>query len=202
MGQPERSEADSQMATWRLPVVSTWGGPGSPGVGIWHVRNTGDDTSSVELDNLSEAIRQFYSDIKEQFPDSVTFDFDGELVEIHTGTISHEAPAWHVQGNAGNVPLAPAAAMICLTMRTDSSTRSGRGRKFLGPVATLTCQADGTPTTAAIIDVQNAADTMIGVSTGFANGAIGVYSPTQDLFRDVLSATISDQFAVLRSRRN
>jgi hypothetical protein len=191
------------MPTYEFPVNLTFPGSGSPGVNIWHCRTTGDFPSTGELQGLSEIIEDFYTAIKGYFPGAAyTASYLGVASTVEEDPqFDTSAPAWVVVGSGG-VNVMPQATAICMTLRTLSADRSGRGRKFLGPFSVDAMQSDGSPTTAALTAIRAAGLAMVVASTAFANGAIGVYSQQESVIRDITGATVRDQFAVLRSRRD
>jgi hypothetical protein len=91
--------------------------------------------------------------------------------------------------------------MVC-TMRTSVATKSGLGRKFIGPLKASVCDTNGTPDSGAVTTVQGFCTALVAASTGLTLAAIGVYSPTYSIFRDVTVMTARDYLAVLRSRRD
>lgn len=198
------SEASALMSTYTFPVALEYPMPGGPGVNVWHLRTTGDEVPSTsDLESLSEIIQDFYQACSSIFPDSYRAKYLGEATTIGASPqVDQSAPAWTVNGSAGSGGYLPVAAQMCLVMRTDSATRSGRGRKFLGPLASNGLEADGTPSNGTLSTIQTAATALVSSSEGFGNGAIGVYSPTTSTFRDLLGFTVANQYAVLRSRRN
>jgi len=91
--------------------------------------------------------------------------------------------------------------MACVTWRSAKASRRGRGRTFLGPFAADAFGPDGTLDDGFRTDLLEAAADLITFSAANGNGAIGVYSQVDLLLRDYVSATITDQAAVLKSRR-
>jgi len=191
------------MATWMIPIRLVYPLIGQPGVNVWHARTTGDFPSESELDGLADLLLDFYNGINGLFPDSYSAHFDGVATTVEAEPqVQSDFTPWTAPGTAGSGGYLPTAAQICVTLRTSSASRSGRGRKFLGPISSVNLQSDGTPSAAALVLVSNAMNALVSASTGFTNGAIGVYSPTDALFRDLTGFSVADQFAVLRSRRD
>lgn len=187
----------------RFPVQVSWGyGTGSPGVNTWHFRTTGDFPSDTEAEGLSDIVQAFYNAIQSLAHVSVTWRFDGEIQGLGTDTGSTQViDAWSVQGDTPGEVL-PTANQLVVGWRASTGGRRGRGRTFIGPLHADTLDADSLPTQSAVDLLQNAATNVVNASTGFTNGAVGVYSRTDDLVRDVVSATVRREFAVLRSRRD
>ncbi len=191
------------MAIARMPVNISWGyGTGSPGANIWHLRTTGDFPSDTEAQGLSEIVEGFYSALANLFHVSWRARFDGEISGLGTDTgATQTIDPWEVLGGQAGEVL-PTSNQIVVGWRSSTGGRRGRGRTFLGPLHAGVLAADSLPTTDAIDDVQAAADALVSASTGFTNGALGVYSRTDDLVRDFTSATVRREFAVLRTRRD
>jgi hypothetical protein len=192
------------MATLHVPIRLNFPGGGGPGVNVWDIRvgaESGPD--SEDLDSLSAALEVFYTDLLagDIFPGGYSASFDGTAVSVGEDPEYFTSDPWTVT-ETGDANIAPPAAQMILTLRTSSATRSGRGRKFIGPVRPTVVAANGAPTTAAIGVLQGAGDTLLASSSGLLNGAIGVYSETAGVFRDIVSVQARNYFASLRSRRD
>lgn len=191
------------MATYRMPVEITWTqASGSPGANIWHVRTTGSVGDSGEAQGLSDIVRDFYTAIQGFFPSPVNISFNGEFQGVgdDTGSSAITTP-WGIDGTADPEFLPPANCLLA-AWGTSGGGRSGRGRTFIGPLGTGNAEDNGTPVEAARSELLAAMEDLIESSDSFANGAVGIYSRTQDVFRDVVSAKVPNYFAVLRSRRD
>lgn len=186
-----------------VPVDITWSyGTGSPGRNTWHVRTDGDLVDGEQIAGLIEDIQSFYEAINTLMHVNWSARFAGVVNglgtdEGDTGTY----PAWQVDGDATGDVL-PTSNQIVVGWRASTGGRRGRGRTFLGPLQAVVLDPDGLPTQASIDVIQNAANNLVAASTGTLNGAVGVYSRTDGLVRDVVAATVRREFAVLRSRRD
>jgi hypothetical protein len=149
-----------------------------------------------------EAINDFYTACLAYYqggaqivgPDEITAGIEG-------GEPTFEAVDGFTLGPvAGTSTLAPVLQAV-VGWRTTSATRSGRGRTFVGPLAVAASDADGTPAAGFLTALQNGAQAIVAHNDGVDTGAVGVWSPTQNLFRDITGFRIRDVFAVLRSRR-
>lgn len=191
------------MATYRHPVTINYVGAGGPALNVWHLRTTGDDVpSGGELAALSAVIEDFYTAVAGIYRLSTTISYSGVSTTIgEEPAYDASAPAWTVQGDGSNDATSP-LLQICVGWLTTNASRSGRGRTFLGPLALEAVSADGTPSTSAIGVVRSAATALVTASGGFADGAVGVYSPTDGLIRDVVGSATRDVFAYLSSRRD
>ena len=189
------------MATLKYIVDLSWAGPGSPGQNVWYVR-TAQDLTSSDRDAAALAINDFYGDIVDAGILSGDNVITGrsEMVDEATSEIL-PVDGWTLDSASGPQLYAAVAQMI-VTMRTSSATRSGRGRKFIGPVRSTTMEDDGTPTAGAIGTLQTACDTLLASSLAETGWAVGVYSREQNLFRDATALQVRNYFAVLRSRRD
>lgn len=194
------------MALFTMPVTITWPGAGGPGVNTWHLRTTGDDDPPhTELPGLSALIHSFYTDLRPIFTEQTTITFGGTVsYTTDPGRTDNTAPPWSVTGQASISKLLPAAAQIVAGWQTELSSRSGKGRTFLGPLGSqiLDAGSDGTPSEATRTLVQNVGQNLVTASEGFADGAVGVWSPTDNVFRDFTGIRVRKVFAVLTSRRD
>jgi hypothetical protein len=191
------------MPTVRIPVALEWSlASGSPGANIWHVR--GDVTSGPgnDIQAMVDAIRDFYAECAGLFPNTMRARFYGEGSGVGDDAETFfPLTGWTVDGTGTNEYMPPATA-LCVTWRTSSGGRNGRGRTFLGPLATSFSEGNGTPDEPARAGVQTAVDNLVETSDSFANGAVGIYSRLENVLRDIVSGTVPNEFAVLRSRRD
>lgn len=201
------------MTIFRVPILLTFPGAGSPGANIWHIR-TATLTGSGELseaNTLIGYIRTFYVAMNSYIPTGTTASL-GTVTEVGTGREVVPTFAALAFGGTGSAPQMLAAVV---TWRTSIAARRGRGRTFVGPLATTCMQNDGTPDSTFRNAVLTAAGALITSSSGFANGAIGVWgydaakpvgSPRNPadarVFRDYVGCTVRDLFGVLTSRRD
>lgn len=190
------------MPTARMTVDINWtGASGSPGANVWHMRFTNASAPGGDQDAMVEAVRDFYTAINGDFTASTTLSFNGELRGVGDDSDSlYTATPWSVTGTGSN--FAPPADCAIVSWRTSAATRSGRGRTFLGPLNSAAIESNGTPTEGFRSGNQAAIDDLIETSDSFANGALGVYSRTENVFRDFVSGTMPNYFAILRSRRD
>lgn len=192
------------MALVRIPIDIIWtGATGSPGVNVWHARvEDGVQPLATDLEEVTEALQQFYSAIDELFPGTCRVEFAGEAggVGPDSGNV-YEAPGWVVNGGGGASFLPPANAMY-VNWKAATGGRSGRGRTFIGPLDITTTEADGTPTPGDRDVLQAAADALVSASLTDNGWAIGVWSRSDGLLRDVVTAEAPNKFAVLKSRRD
>lgn len=189
-----------------MPVKITWPGAGGPGVNTWHLRTTGDELpEGEELPGLSGLVHQFYTDLRPIFTEQTTITFEGTMsLTTDPGTTTNDADPWVVTGQASLSKLLPAAAQIVAGWQTELSSRSGKGRTFLGPLGSqiLDNASDGTPSQSTVNLINDAGAALVSASSGFADGAVGVWSPTDNVFRDFTGIRTRKVFAVLTSRRD
>lgn len=173
------------------------------GTNTWHLRTVSTDGTTTEIATLMGLVQSFYDQAKSVIPSEMTAAWDGTALQIADAApvlISGATP-WSVAGT-GTSGVGAAAAMFCVTWRTPLATRSGRGRTFLGPAAYSTQQGDGTPTSTALTTVRNAAAALVTASeSAAAAGAIVVYSEKLGVARDITGSSVTDQYAILTSRR-
>lgn len=183
----------------RMNVDLSWPAQGGPGVNVWHMRDDGAATAN----GLADAVRAFYVGLfaAQVVPVGYTASFDGELVDVQTSEIL-SVDSWTMTKAGGSTAFAALPAMLIMTCRTSLATRSGRGRKFFGPCTPSVFGTDGTITDAVLTDVQADADALLAASEAAIESALGVWSPTDQVFRDFTALQFRDYAAVLRSRRD
>ena len=166
---------------------------------VWHIREDGD----VIAQDLVDHLQDFYAALVPTtlLPQQWTAHFDGVAVDEATSEIRSFTPWTEITGASGQTH-APLIAQCMLTLRTSSATKSGLGRKFLGPLAATAVQSDGSMTDAARNAVQAAADVLLAASEATIGGAFGVFSREQNLFRDLIAVQARDYIGALRSRRD
>jgi hypothetical protein len=158
-----------------------------------------------------DRVYNFFNTIKGKFPNIVQFQVqpdvelispsNGELNNVHSGgaktTITGAAASGNFSGTTGAV----------ITWRT-GGVRNGRrvrGRTFLVPTSSILYDVDGTLNATSITDLQTAANALLATPTGGLQ--MGVWSrpsgigATDGGFHPILSASVPDMAAVLRSRR-
>lgn len=189
------------MATYRMRVPLTWPADGGPGVSVWHIRSDGTISDSAQA--MVDAIGTWYEAILAGglVCDGYRAQFTGELVDVATDEIVVVDGFDHVANGVG-ASFAGLASQACITMRTSVAKKSGLGRKFVGPLNMAAIQSDGSINDGIRTAAQTASDALVATSTGFADGAVCVYSTTEGLARDVVSMQVRDYVAVLRSRRD
>jgi len=203
------------MAIFRVPILLTFPGAGSPGVNVWHIR-TVDPVLVTELSQANTLIgylRTFYTYNVAHYPATTTITL-GTVTEVIT---SREIVPTFASVTGVGVASAPQMLSLVITWKTSIASRRGRGRTFFGPLPTAAMQNDGTPVAALVSLAQSSAATLISSSTAYGNGAIGVWgyenaklpgkanvrNPADPkVFRDFVSYNVRDLFGVLRSRRD
>ena len=189
------------MPTYRYAVNTTWLGAGSPGTNVWHFRDD-DDLPGTNVQDVVDIIRNFYLAVygSSLLPQGSACDGDDVVVDVAT---SETVPVtFSGLVTTSTDPEFAGPLQLIATKRTSSATRSGRGRIFIGPCAQGTLDTNGTPTSGAQATLQTACSALLSSSVALTDAAIGVYSPTQNLFRDLIGFDARDYFAVLRSRRD
>lgn len=189
------------MATWRTVVRTSYLPSGGPGYSTFHWRDPGLNPQA-DVEEAAEALRQAYLLLAPSLPSSTSFFCDGRFVEVD-GDRLLQAPTWTFTGTSatGNLEPLPPANQICVTWRTDSNSRSGRGRTFLGGW-TEDNSVSGLVGATARGRVVSMANSIVAYNGGADNGAFVVYSATQGIARDITGASVGNQWAILRSRRD
>lgn len=188
------------MPTYRGVVRHDYPGNGGPGYNIWHVEVASEADAFSELPAATTRLRTFYNGVSSSFSSLSAFSFNAEWVDVQSDTF-FDNEGWTLAGASGQDQIMPPATAVVVGWRTLSNSRSGRGRTFLGPLDRGAASPDGTPTPAVLANLQDAADTLLAANTVEAAQFV-VWSPTQQIARPFASARVSDQFAVLRSRRD
>lgn len=187
---------------------ATWTGwPGAPG--YTNIFAQGNLIGTPQLDGALTAFHDFFADAVGgtggPLPRDVTITVDSEVAVFDETTgllvdLGQGLTTDPVVNNNGLQMASPAGA--CITWRTATvvNGRLLRGRLFLVPLSTTAYEFNGTLTTSVMNDVLVAAQTLVvAIDTlcvwhrpvSRAGGATG----------QVTSATMTDQAAVLRSRR-
>ena len=189
------------MSLWHYTVDLDWSGPGSPGVNVWDIRNEG-TLADEEVQSAVSAIQAFYTTLAGGSILASPYTATGrdEAVEITTREVLPVTGFTTSTGVSDNA--FSGLTQMILTLRTSSATRRGRGRKFIGPVSSACMGTDGTPTPAAVTQLQDAANTLLAASGGVNGWGLGVYSSVDGLFRDVTVMQARNYFVGLRSRRD
>lgn len=190
------------MATFKIDVNLSWAGTGSPGVNVFHMRADTTDPFTAQVQDAVDALQAMYAGLANNLPNSMKVSIGDEVVKDPYGSPEYEpVTGWEVTGTGGPDYL-PMATCVVIGWRTASATRSGRGRTFIGPLAPAVLGADGTPNVDAMNDFRLAGTNLVNTSTGWTQAAMGIYSPTDSVLRDITSSSVQDRFAVLRSRRD
>lgn len=191
------------MPTARIPVDIRWTeATGSPGVNVFHARADSLDAFNADFGALSAILEDFYTAIRPLYYVGVTISCAGEAQGVGDDTGStYLFDPWTMTGSGNQGYLPPADCML-VQWSAQTGGRNGRGRSFLGPLDLAVAETNGTPVEADRESVQDAIDALITANGAFGNGALGVYSRTEDVFRDFVSGSCPNYFAVLRSRRD
>lgn len=194
------------MPLFTFPVQLTYNSSGSPGVNTWHARLTGENfDDQASMNSIIGWVHEFYETLSGFFPPSMDVDFLGTAKSIAEDPefIGGLTP-WHVDGDATSNVMLPPANQVCINWLTASAGRSGRGRTFIGPIAVgaLDTAGDGTPFADTLDQLVDAGLALIDHSLGFTNGAVGVWSPTDQVLRDFTGCRVLKKFAILSSRRD
>lgn len=190
-----------------LETTAVWTGlTGLPGYTNFHFTNAGIITTAV--DNAVSGTRSFFVDASTTLPNGLTVTVSdevkeldpatGALIALHTATTAG-APMVMAAGAPGP---APAGACIAWTTSGVNRGRRVRGRTFMVPLAISAYQSDGT-LSAAYLSALSTAATNFRTSAAYESliwsrpraGAGGAAFP-------IVSSSVRDQVAVLRSRRD
>jgi len=188
------------MATWRTTVQTSYGTIGGPGFSTFHYRDDADGGLGAALALAGLALRDAYAELRAQLPNQTVMSWGGVWEDVG-GDRTETSPVWTQAGTLTGASYLPPANQIVCGWRTASRSRSGRGRTFLGGWP-ASASVDGTPTGSTLLAVQNFGLELVSFNETIGNGAFVVYSPTQEISRDITGSAVRDTFAVLRSRRD
>ena len=203
------------MTIFRCPINITFPGAGSPGANIWHFRTTGaiGAVETGQAQNMVNILRTFYQSVNTLMPATTSITL-GTVTEVTTAR--EITPTFAAVTGSGTGSAMQALAVV-VTWKTSIAARRGRGRTFLGPLATSVVQSDGTINDSNLTTIRASAAALVSSSLADGNGALGVYgydaaktpgkanprNPADGkIFRDFTSYQIRDLFGVLRSRRD
>jgi|SRR6478672_5842182 len=188
--------------------VQTSGWTGGPGVSTFYISNAGTEdatTAQAGVDGLSDA----WDEITALFPTGWTATVIPAVDQITTATGAVIATTtitpWTKTGASG-AGFGPLASGGCVTWLTDTflSGRRLKGRTFVSPVASEFADADGTPKPGMLTGLN-------GFGASWSAWRDGATSPvvwhrpvggTGGASDSIVSYSVRDQFAVLRSRRD
>ena len=190
------------MGVYRCNVVIKSPVAGGDCINSWHVRTLGEP--GVELNQLNDAagaLEDFYLAIRGFYGATTSITHDGDWVAV-TGQVGAfiGGDSWTTNGQGNQNALPPHLAVVA-GWGTSLRRRSGYGRTFLGPLTMDTAEGNGTPAPAVLTTIRTAMDALIEASDSVGGWAITVYSRKDGVARDIVSRTVHDQFAVMRSRR-
>lgn len=191
------------MALWRATVTLNNSDLGGTGTNSWSLRTMdGGAPGLADLNDLSDLIKTFYTDHSGTYSTETTIRFDGLFNGLgdDEGELL-EGDTWNVPGVSSGDSLPPVNCIV-VGWRTDSGGRHGRGRTFLGPIHKDALDTNGTIEPSFLSTIRGTAADLVTASVAFGNGAIGVYSKEENVFRDFTSTATRDTFAILRSRRD
>jgi hypothetical protein len=192
------------MPTYRATVDLRFPVGSGGGTNTWHFRTDNPIGIEDEPSTIMGWVEDFYSAASGLMPTTWSAAWDGTVLEVGVSDPEFTAPrtGWSVAGTDSGSNYGAAAGMACVTWRSSVASRSGRGRTFLGPIAATQVQIDGTLSADALTELRAAAAALVSQSnTNDGVGALGVYSRTDLVIRDFVGATVTDQVAILRSRR-
>ncbi len=176
---------------------------GGSGVNVFHVRIDPTSDQGHVLGTMMGHVKDWYTSINLLFSEDTTISWDGTGVTVDGDepVLVQDDSTWSVPGGTTTPDLPPANA-LCVTWRSTIASRSGRGRTFLGPISKDILQDNGTPVEAARDTVQTANNALISSFSDPDGGALCVWSVKEKVGRDIVSASVPNEFAVLRSRRD
>lgn len=189
------------MGVYRMTVKLTFPNGANGGTNTWHVRTT--STPVPPAPTPTAMIKTFYTSIANLFPTSYQISWDGILSEVGNPAPAVVPPmtAWTVPGTGGVGNYGPAGVGFNVCWRSTLATRRGRGRTFVSPILAAAFDSAGTIADSNLAAIRTAANALVSSSLADGNGAVSVWSPSDNLGRDVASASVRDHVSWLSSRR-
>lgn len=200
-----------------LRVTLRWNGfAGAPGYsnfhfaadpGFWDGGFLGDDAKAAANSAVAR-VAEGTLQIGPSVPASVSFSVEPEVLVIDsdTGEIQGQIQRDPVSlgGPSGSGGYSAASGAVINWNTSDyRAGRRIRGRTFMVPLSSASYDAEGTLSTAALEDMRGFADALIGDG---GQPELGVWSRPRNgaggVFATVVSASVPDKVAVLRSRRD
>lgn len=206
----------------RVRVVLAYG-LGAPGLATHFFRVSGDSDWASQKQPILDGVADAWSELVTVFSSALTATVQDEIdiIDEESGelvtTISAEGSGITGTGATG---FAPKAVGLCVTWRTNGVVDGHhvRGRTFVVPVGLDMADGDGTPTSGCMTAVEAFGDALIVVDGGSADLVIWsrprparearlvpprpARAALDGSAYTVTSATVTDTFAVLRSRRD
>lgn len=176
---------------------------GGIGTNTWALHWEGGFADTLgDVDDLASMIFDFYSGFNGDMPATAHFVWDGTVRGLGANEGDTATTTGFTASGVGGEAVLPAATALCVSWHTGSGGRSGRGRTFISPLSTSGLASDGGPTSGVLTDLRATAAELVASSVGHSTAHLGVYSTKDHLFRQFTGSTVTDQFAVLRSRRD
>lgn len=197
-------------ARWTIPGAGT-------AFTVLHFGNGDDgDPTDTEASNAASSTRTFFDAIKGLLPNPVAVDVmtDVEIIDVASGNligVQTASAQAQVTGLSGTGATWSAPSGACVTWNTAglrqvaSKPRRVRGRTFIVPLSSTAYDTAGNLSPTALTTLNNAATALRG---NFGNQNLGVYGrpgiggAPAGVFHSVTGHRITDQSAVLRSRRS
>lgn len=196
-----------------LKVTAKWTGfAGAPGYSnfFWHEEDPAGSFDSGAIAAMN-AVGTFFDSIKQWFPNTVKWNVqpDVPIIESTTGELvsyANGGARTDIVGTATNAAYSAASGVV-VTWRTGGVVRGRRvrGRTFLVPTANVAYDLDGT--------LQSASAASFGTAATALINTVGQRSPviwsrpsskgaSDGAFFPILTATVPDKVAILKSRRD
>lgn len=184
------------------------GWTGGPGIMTFYSSTLGGETGTT-ASTLASATNAAVLQIQGDFPTgwTATGDTSVDDIDASTGNLigTHTVSAWTRTGgsSAGFGPLAVGGCVTWLTA-TYLGGRRVRGRTFVSPVASEFQDADGTPKSNLLTSLNSFGSAWVG-AMGSGQSPVVWHRPvggSGGLAVPIVSYSVRDKFAVLRSRRD
>lgn len=180
---------------------------------IWSTASGGTGYSVLNFDDqpgaaqpIANAVRALFAALAANMPSDVTISFPDEMTvhNVSTGDLTSTVPVTppaNVVGGSSSAYPAPSGFHIQWATGEIVNGRRLQGKTFIVPAAGSAYDLDGTISATVITSSATAINTYL---TAIANAGADmvVWSRTAGVARAVLSGSVRDQAAVLRTRRD
>jgi hypothetical protein len=179
------------MSQLRISVECTDITVSGKAVNVMHMISASSSVADAQV--CVDDLQTFYTAIRSLYKTTATITVGARVIDQGVTPPAYVNTTPRVVTGTGAGVSYPSQLAAVVSWRTGVATRSGRGRTFLGPFQanafSTNVLAPGTVTT-----IQAAANTLL------ATGRLFVYSPRNNAYYSVTSATVSQQVRTMRTR--
>jgi hypothetical protein len=193
------------MAIFR--VTAEWTGfSGAPGYSVLHFNAVEETTDAAQL--AADAVGTFFRSIEDYLGAGVQVRIGGavDIIDEASGellTMLNVTPPAAASSGVSTGYSAVSGAVVHWITNSVRNGRRVRGKNFIVPLSGSSYDSTGTLTPTVLLQLQGAADALVGAAPGLVVWARpSATGATDGLSADVTTARVPDKAAVLRSRRD